>query len=247
MPERINPTDADWWPEYGFEHIQRYAFASKYCNSGVGLDFGCGVGYGTEILARSGAKIVIGLDQNKIVIKSAKERSVPKNIYFLNDLKEAKKYAPDGFDFIVMFEVIEHLHNPTEVLNQIADNLKNDSFLIISAPNKLMFSAAQEPIKNEFHLNEPTYKEIVNWLNPRFQIYEEFEQSFLSYQFRNLLKETVKQSAFLKIERLIRRIIKKPILINHRKSEMVKSTEIFPLIIERRAYCNQFVFVAKKK
>lgn len=247
MPERINPTDTDWWPEYGWEHLQRYAFAAKYCRSGKVLDFGCGVGYGTGILARSGAEVIVGVDTSVAAIRTAKQRLIPSNVHFEIDLEHMKHYAPEGFEFAVMFEVIEHLQNPQATLKQLADILKSGALLIISAPNRHRFSEAAKPIKNNFHLNEPTYSELHSWLSDKFLIAEEYEQSDLLAPFEKLCINTLRESWLLKIERLIRRCIRKPLIIAREDSDLVRKTDIFPLIEERRTLCRQFLFIAKKR
>lgn len=179
MPERISPADTAWWPDYGWEHLQRYAFAARYCTTGHGLDFGCGVGYGTEILARSGAATVAGVDIAAEVIAQANSREHPANATFHTSLGAAAASRAGDFDFAVMFEVIEHLSDPQAVLADLADRLKPGALLIVSAPNKLRFTGAPVPLANEWHLSEPTYAEIREWVAGRFDVIGEYEQSDL--------------------------------------------------------------------
>ncbi len=245
MPERIIPTDAAWWPDYGWEHLQRYAFASQYCRLGFGLDFGCGVGFGTEILARSGALGLTGLDIDKEAIQIAVGRPVPSNISFCTSLGAATSLRPAGYDFAVMFEVIEHLPEPREMLREIAALLKPGAIFVVSAPNRLQFSGAKNPINNDYHLSEPTYEDLVDWLDSTFEILEEFEQSELQIIGQDYAIATLQQSWLLRGERLFRRIIGREIKISG-KSNLLRRTDIFPLIFERRKLCQQFLFVLKK-
>lgn len=246
MPERIIPTNKDWWPEYGWEHLQRYAFAARYCRDGYGIDFGCGVGYGTEILARAGATGVIGIDIDPDAIEAARCRSVPSNASFCVDLEEASALRPGGYDFGVMFEVIEHLPNPIKSLKDIAAQLREGAFFIVSAPNRRQFSGAENPITNEYHLNEPTYEQLFRWLEPSFEILEEFEQSELHLRGQEYAIATLQKSWMLRGERWIRRIIGRPLELPV-KHNLLRKTDIFPLIIERRDLCQQFLFVCKKR
>ena len=57
VPERLVPGTLSW-ELYKVEHQQRYQWASKYCDGKDILDVACGVGYGSEILARQGAASV---------------------------------------------------------------------------------------------------------------------------------------------------------------------------------------------
>jgi len=95
-----------------FEHLHRYAFASKFTFDKKVLDLACGEGYGVNILARN-AKSVTGIDYDEKVISHAKNKYRQKNIEFLKGsitdvpIKDSKL-----FDVIVCFEAIEHVDEP---------------------------------------------------------------------------------------------------------------------------------------
>lgn len=246
MPERIIPTDADWWPDYGWEHLQRYAFAARHCAAGHGLDFGCGVGFGTEILARSGAASVTGVDIDAGIIAQARRREHPANATFCTSLDEAAAGRPEGFDFAVMFEVIEHLRDPRAVLAGLADRLKPGARLIVSAPNKLRFTGAAEPLANEWHLSEPSYAELHDWLRDRFAVAGEYEQSDLRLEAVDHVAGTLQRSWVLRLERGLRRLLGQPLVVPPPADRLVRKTDILPLILERRPICRQFLFLARR-
>ncbi|MDP2136578.1 MAG: methyltransferase domain-containing protein [Candidatus Didemnitutus sp.] len=247
MPERITPTDADWWPDYGWEHLQRYAFATRYCTSGHGLDFGCGVGYGTEILARSGATTMTGVDIDAAIIAAALDREHPVNATFQTSLETATAEVPAGFDFAVMFEVIEHLREPRAVLAELADRLKPGGLLIVSAPNKLRFTGAPDPLANDWHLSEPTYADLHAWVSDRFDVIGEYEQSDLRLDSLDYVVGTLQRSWVLRLERGLRRLFGRPLVIPPPADLLVRKTDILPLILERRGICRQFIFVARRR
>jgi 2-polyprenyl-3-methyl-5-hydroxy-6-metoxy-1,4-benzoquinol methylase len=247
MPERISPTDNDWWPEYGWEHLQRYTFAAQFCHAGVGLDFGCGIGYGAEILARAGASEIAGVDVDANIIAAARLRQHPNNVSFHENLASASASFAAGFDFAVMFEVIEHVPDPTTVLHDLAARMKPGAPLLVSAPNKLQFTGAAQPVENTWHINEPTYSDLHAWLAADFVVTAEYEQSELRTEGQDYLIATLQLSWLLRLERGLRRLIRRPLLISRRLDALVHKTEIFPLIFERRTLCRQFLFVARKR
>ena len=57
--ERVNPDFAD---ENFRNHLRFYQFASQFVRGKEVLDCGCGTGYGSALLADSGAKSVLGID-----------------------------------------------------------------------------------------------------------------------------------------------------------------------------------------
>src|ERR1043166_389255 len=48
-------------------HLERYAFAARVCRNMRVLDFGCGVGYGSEILACAG-NLVTAVDTSELAL-----------------------------------------------------------------------------------------------------------------------------------------------------------------------------------
>jgi SAM-dependent methyltransferase len=247
MPERISPADTTWWPDYGWEHLQRYAFAASHCLTGHGLDFGCGIGYGAEVLARSGSVSVTGVDIDAEVIRQARTRAHPDNVTFHTSLSEAAASRADCFDFAVMFEVIEHLRYPQAVLADLADRLRPGARLIVSAPNKLRFTGAPVPITNEWHLSEPTYADLLEWISGRFEVIGEYEQSDLQLESLDYVVGTLQRSWVLRLERSFRRLLGRPLIIPPPADRLLRKTDILPLILERRAVCRQFLFVARRR
>ena len=244
MPERISPSDPEWWSEYGWEHIQRYNFCASYCNGASVLDYGCGVGYGADVLAGLGAKSVVGFDRDTGVIAQAKARAQRRNLRFVDSADDLQ--GNQLFDLVTAFEVIEHVESPSSAIAQFAALLKPAGLLIISAPNKLQYTAAPEPIENEFHINEPTYEMLIEWLSPHFEVIREFEQSALPFMPYERDWHEYRRSLLLRAERALRRRLSRGVTYPRPLGDLLRRTELFPLIRERRATCHQFVFVARR-
>ena len=132
-------------------HRAAYAYAIRNAGAGQLLDLGCGTGYGTAELADAlGSDVlVIGLDR---IAPSASSRRA--NASFLRaDLRDTP-LAPDSFDTIVSFQVIEHLEDPSAYLAAIARLLRSDGTAHLTTPNVLTSDAANPWHVHEYEANE---------------------------------------------------------------------------------------------
>ncbi len=74
-----------------------------------------------------------------------------------------------SFDFVISFQVIEHVKNDLELVDEIHRVLKPDGKLIITTPNKEMSLT-----RNPWHVREYTSDELINLLESRFHAVETF-------------------------------------------------------------------------
>lgn len=147
VPERFSPEELQG-ELLEAEHIVRYRWAASVAAGRRILDAGCGVAYGTAMLARAGASEVVGVDIAESVLDSARP-AMPDNVRLeagdLNGLP-----FPDGsFDLVVCFEVIEHFADPFGVLDELARVLAPEGVLLVSSPNRDVY-----PPGNPHHLHE---------------------------------------------------------------------------------------------
>lgn len=116
------------------EHLNRYWWAAGLARGAAVLDAGCGVGYGTAILAQRSGAHVLGVDVAGAVLDAVRP-TMPANV----ELQQADLYslphADASFDTVVCFELIEHVDEPGRVVKELARVLKPDGLLIISTPN----------------------------------------------------------------------------------------------------------------
>lgn len=250
--ERLLPIDPEW-QFWGIQHIQRYIFASYRCRDKRVLDVACGCGYGSHILRNYGAEEVVGLDISSSAIEYAIDTY---NIQGVNFITGDCLNPPENigcFDVIVTLETIEHLKDPKAFIKSIKRFLNPKGILIISAPNALTHTKSKIPIENCYHLNEPTFDELSDWLSPDFATIQYFEQSPI--YFGNcisfspiLLSKTI--AALLKIENVIRVLFRKPQLPKYSQhpadDRLYYYTKILPLIPERKHLCDVFIFVCEK-
>ncbi len=158
---------------YG-EHILRYLFASQFVRGKVVADVGCGVGYGSKILAENGAKIVYGVDNSEEAINYATLHYNHKKIkYEVADVSFLNIHS-QSVDIVVAYELIEHLKDPTDFLKEVKHVLKPDGLFILSTPNVKVYS--QVPHINGFHTQEFTREELETKLKAEFKHIKIFNQ-----------------------------------------------------------------------
>lgn len=137
---------------YG-EHLSRYMSVTDIVKGKNVLDAACGVGYGTQLLAKS-ASSVTGVDYSEDAIAYAKEHYSSKNVSF--DVSDATKmpYKDASFDVVISFETIEHIHNPTAFVKEVRRVLKPGGVFVVSTPNDDEFTEGNVYHVHEFDLKE---------------------------------------------------------------------------------------------
>ena len=139
------------------EHVARYAFAAQLVRDRDILDVGCGVGYGSQWLAKSGAKSVLGIDIAHDAIEHAKKNYFHPSVSFKIQDAAAMHFAVE-FDVVTCFELIEHIGEQRTVLDAIKKALRPDGKLIISTPRPM------DDKRTHFHVHELEYEELKRML-----------------------------------------------------------------------------------
>jgi SAM-dependent methyltransferase len=137
-------------------HLHRYTLAARLCKGLRVLDLACGVGYGSELLARGGAAAVEGVDIDPDAIAEAQAAYGGDSIAFgvADALQRLLRVDPDMVDAIIAFEALEHLPNLPEVLDRMQELAAAGVRLLLSVPNSRTFHE-----DNEFHLTDFGYDE----------------------------------------------------------------------------------------
>lgn len=161
------------------EHFQRYLSVRCLAQDKVVLDAACGEGYGSNIIA-SVAKSVTGLDIDEDTVVRAKETyRGQNNLSFLQGSIARIPLENDSVDVVVSFETIEHVTEQLQhdFLEEIARVLREDGILIMSTPNKEIYSDLYN-YKNEFHIKEFYHDEFLDFLHDKFKYISLFNQAF---------------------------------------------------------------------
>lgn len=161
------------------EHFQRYLSVCEIVKGKSVLDAACGEGYGSNILAET-AKDVIGVDIDADAVNRAGKLYAHKdNLRFEQGNIERLNLQDGSIDVVVSFETIEHVDEETQnkFLYEIDRVLKRDGILIMSTPNKAVYSDLHD-YQNEFHKKEFYHDEFITFLHQRFQYVQLYNQAF---------------------------------------------------------------------
>ncbi|MEO8838657.1 MAG: methyltransferase domain-containing protein, partial [Herbaspirillum sp.] len=162
--ERYIPTEGG---DIRHEHMHRYAWCRQLATDKDVLDIACGEGYGSSMLA-SVARSVMGVDISVETIEDAKAAygNQPALEFIVGSA--AKIPLPDSsVDLVVSFETIEHHDQHHEMLAEIRRVLRTDGLLVISSPNRVIYSE-HAGYHNEFHVKELDFKEFDVVLREQF-------------------------------------------------------------------------------
>lgn len=98
------------------------------------LDVGCGNGIISRAVGAMGYTVT-GIDVSPETISNAISSNTLPNVNFkVVDAGELKP-EPGKYDAIICSEVLEHLQNPSSLLDIIKKSLKNEGILIVTVPN----------------------------------------------------------------------------------------------------------------
>lgn len=258
VPERLIPNRGDW-SFSGHQHLQRYAFASAFAVDAAVLDWACGVGYGSQVLAAAGARRVLGADLAEDALAYAAAHYRAPNLDYQRADALVAAPQPGAFDLAVSFETIEHLPDPRRFITHLADSLRPGGRLILSAPNALQHSRhPSHPIHNEFHLSEPTYPELLDWLGSRFRLVRSWEQTphidALSVEAAWVAFAHAQRNGYAwcrilnKIEDGLRRLTGRPLpaIPSFTSGRPARWAEILPLLPERQADAHTFIVLCER-
>jgi 2-polyprenyl-6-hydroxyphenyl methylase/3-demethylubiquinone-9 3-methyltransferase len=151
----------DWWNKSGHYKLLhrlnpvRLKYILSKCNIQDKriLDVGCGGGILSEQLHEQGA-IVTGIDSSSKSITIARQHAQEQNynIKYINksifDITDC-----DSFDFIVCFEMIEHIDKPDDLIKKINELSAKKSGLFLSTINRNLKSFVLAKIVAEYVLN----------------------------------------------------------------------------------------------
>ena len=128
--------------------------------SGNVLEIGTGSGYGVEIIAPKVDKFTtidkfeIGVPLDGIENVELIKMTIP----------PFKGIASDAYDYVITFQVIEHIQQDEEFVKEIYRVLKKGGKLIVTTPNKKMSLT-----RNPWHIREYTVNELDVILKKHFQ------------------------------------------------------------------------------
>ena len=151
----------DWWNKSGhYKLLHRlnpirlqYILSKCNLNNKKVLDIGCGGGILSEELCKQGAEVT-GIDSSSKSISIARQHAEQNNydIKYIN--KSIFKITDLGiYDFVVCFEMIEHINEPNDLIKKIKEHSSKKSGLFLSTINRNLKSFMLAKIMAEYVLN----------------------------------------------------------------------------------------------
>lgn len=153
--ERVSRDASD---NYVFQRsLLAYHEAAKRITGRV-LEIGTGSGYGIEVVAPH-ADHFVTLDKYR-----AEGLTLPPNGEFIEAVVPPLPLPDNHFDWVITFQVIEHIKHDERFLSEIARVLKPSGRLIVTTPNRQMSLT-----RNPWHLREYDLREFTTLLAPHFK------------------------------------------------------------------------------
>jgi len=159
------------------EHYHRYAIVQDIVKQKDVLDLACGEGYGSSFMANI-AQSVVGVDISEEAVQHASTKYIKSNLNFQQGSATALNFADGTFDVVVSFETIEHLAEQAEMLAEIRRVLRPNGLLIISSPNRPIYSE-ESGEHNKYHVKELDFNEFNQLLKAQFPAIQYFGQRML--------------------------------------------------------------------
>ena len=121
------------------------------------LEIGTGMGYGIDVVAPA-AERFITIDKSR-----AFEVKLPANAEFRQMTVPPLDFADESFDYVISFQVIEHIKNDKEFVAEVSRVLRKGGKFIVSTPN-----APMSLTRNPWHVREYTAEELKKLLSKEF-------------------------------------------------------------------------------
>lgn len=153
--ERVSAQDAS--DNYVFQRsILAYHKASEIVSGRV-LEIGTGMGYGVRIVAPHTEEFIT-IDKSE-----AYAEPLPENARFLQMAAPPIRFEDESFDYVISFQVIEHIKQDKEFVKEVWRVLKKGGRFIVSTPN-----APMSLTRNPWHVREYTGEELQALLGSEF-------------------------------------------------------------------------------
>lgn len=167
----LEPGQVWFWSPLALEHVARYRFAAPRVRGLTVLEAASGTGYGAALLAKTAATVV-GVDTDRAAVEFATRRWAGDAVRFQFGDVKSLPFQSVSFDAVVSFETIEHVHDPADMVAEVARVLRPGGKLILSTPNRDVYNWADHAYDhgNEYHFSEMSLPELLTLIADSFEI-----------------------------------------------------------------------------
>lgn len=210
-----------------------YAAAERI--SGQVLEIGTGAGYGIEVVAPHAERFVT-VDKHA----PAKPLTEAEHVVFQQAVVPPLNFASNSFDFVISFQVIEHIRHDMEFVHEVRRVLRPGGCFIVTTPN-----APMSLTRNPWHVREYSAAQLCNLLKCDFSEVEMLgvfgNEKIMSYYENNRRNvERLMRFNVLDLQhRLPRRLLQLPydILNRRNRRKLLKADNDLTCSITMDDYC----------
>ena len=138
MLHKLNPVRLAYIRDMVDQHFELDEHEFRPLTGKLALDVGCGAGLLAEPLARLGAQVT-AVDAAPELIEVAKVHAEGAGLN-INYRAMGVEQLEGKFDLVTAMEVIEHVADPQDFVNDLAARLAPGGLLILSTPNRTAWS-----------------------------------------------------------------------------------------------------------
>ena len=124
---------SDYHDEFYFvdkDYSKKVSLVNKFCKGEKMLDYGCGDG-GFLSQFKSSQNECVGLDYGDELIRRLNTRYPDTSFHTIKEFWENSK---EKFDIIHLGDVLEHLTNPTEIMEKLKGRLNSGGYFVLEGP-----------------------------------------------------------------------------------------------------------------
>lgn len=138
MLHKLNPVRLAYVRDRIDQHWQSDEHGFRPLEGKTALDVGCGAGLLAEPLARLGGQVT-AVDAASELIEVAKAHAQGQGLAI--DYRAIGVEAVEGkFDLVTSMEVVEHVADPQDFINELSGRLADGGLMILSTPNRTAWS-----------------------------------------------------------------------------------------------------------
>lgn len=190
-----------FWFEWRFRAFLRQleALSIPFDAQWHGLDIGCGHGVIRRQLENSTSWTSDGADLNRLALAQNSTRAGESYYY---DIHDRRPELADRYDFLILFDVLEHLDQPTEFLESALYHLRPGGLLFVNVPAlNSMLSGYDEVVGHLRRYNKSTLRQHADDVGLRVRDLRYWGFAMLPYLLMRKLKPRCNTSTRTAIQR----------------------------------------------